>query len=130
MSPLVWRFLVIAVLSRVASSLVEDTLEVTFNEDRTPTLGRPKVRSLTSAPTLIVTGELNVLVWSPFSPPLTVMYSLNVTGVSNVVTRFPIASSSSSDAASDADSRNISSPVMASILRLPMYRSPLELRPV
>ena len=36
--------------------------DTTFNEDRTPILGNPSVKSLTSAPTLIVTGELKVLV--------------------------------------------------------------------
>ena len=117
-------------MSRVTSSLVLDTLDTTFNEVNTPTVGRPRVVSLTVAGTLIVTGELNVLVLSLFSPPLTVIYSLNVTGVSNVVTRLPIASSSSAESTSVADSRNSSSPVIASILRLPMYRSPLELRPV
>ena len=84
-------------VSRVISSLVLDTLEVIFNEDSTPTVGRPRVVSLAVGGTLIVTGELNVLVLSPSSPPLTVIYSLNVTGVSNVVTRLPIASSASAE---------------------------------
>ena len=80
--------------------------------------------------TLTVTGELNVLTNLPSSPPLTVIFWLNVTGVSNVVTRLSMISSGSSESTNVADSKNTSSPVIASILRLPMYRSPFELRPV
>ena len=86
--------------------------------------------SLTLPRTLMLTGELNVLIRSCASPPLTTIFSLNVTGVSNVVTRLSIASASSAESTRAADSRNSSSPVIASILRLPMYRSPLEFRPV
>ena len=52
--------------------------------------------------------------------PSTVILSLNVTGVSKDVTRVAITSVSSSDAARTALSRNSSSPVIASILRLPI----------
>ena len=89
----------------------------------------PSCRVRSSLATLIRTGELNALTLSP-SPPLTVMFWLNVTGTSKVVTREPISSSSSSESSSAALSRNSSSPVIALILRLPMYSSPLELIPV
>ena len=52
--------------------------------------------------------------------PSTVILSLNVTGVSKDVTSVAIVSVSSSDAARTALSRNSSSPVIASILRLPI----------
>ena len=52
--------------------------------------------------------------------PSTVILSLNVTGVSKDVTSVEITSVSSSDAARTALSRNSSSPVIASILRLPI----------
>ena len=64
------------------------------------------------------------------SLPTTVIFWLNVTGVSKVVTRLPITSSLSPSSANTAASRNTSAPVIALILRLPMYRSPLELIPV
>ena len=64
------------------------------------------------------------------SPPTTVIFWLNVTGVSKVVTRPPIVSSSSPSSSNVALSMNVSSPVIALILLLPMYRSPCELIPV
>ena len=82
-SPSVSWFLRNADLSRDPSSIAGSTNEEILRAD-----------SLTLPRTLIRTGELNVLRRSCASPPLTVMYSLNVTGVSNVVTRLPRSSSS------------------------------------
>ena len=68
-----------------------------------------------SAETLIETGLLK------FASPSTVILSLNVTGVSNVVTRPPRSSPlSSSDSSREALSRNVSSPVIALIFLLPI----------
>ena len=67
----------------------------------------------------ITTGDSKLLTNSP-SPPTTVMFWLNVTGVSNVVTNPPIVSSSSPSSANTAASMNVSSPVIALILLLPI----------
>ena len=67
----------------------------------------------------MVIGDSNVLTNCP-SPPTTVMFWLKVTGVSNVVTRPPIVSSSSPSSANVAASMKVSSPVIALILLLPM----------
>ena len=69
--------------------------------------------------TAMITGDSNVFGRDP-SPPTTVIFWLNVTGVSKVVTRPPITSSSSPSSARTAASINVSSPVIALILLLPM----------
>ena len=74
-------------------------------------------------------GDSTELTRDP-SPPTIVIFWLNVTGVSNVVTRPPITSSGSPSSASVALSINVSSPVIALILLLPIYKSPCELIPV
>ena len=77
----------------------------------------------------ITTGDSKLLTNCP-SPPTTVIFWLNVTGVSNVVTNPPSVSSSSPSSSSIALSMNVSSPVIALILLLPIYKSPCELIPV
>ena len=79
-----------------------------------PMLERTLSASPSLASTLISTGPLRV------DLPATVIVELNVTGESNVVTRVPISSSSSSESTSSADSRNVSSPVIALTFLLPM----------
>ena len=105
------------VLSRLSScskpltGSTEDTLE------RIIRASLCSVRSLSCTETTI--GDWNVFCCDP-SPPTTVIFWLNVTGVSNVVTSAPISSLSSSLSARTAASRNVSSPVIALILRLPI----------
>jgi len=64
--------------------------------------------------TLIVTGSLRNVA------PSIVTLSLKVTAVSKVVTSAPIVSLSSPLSSRTACSRNVSSPVIALILRLPI----------
>ena len=81
-----------------------------------------------SGSTLMVTGELKKLV--KLGGALRVMIFSNVTGSSKTVTRLPNSPSSWSSSSRISASRNSSSPVIALILRLPIYNSPLELIPV
>ena len=85
---------------------IDSTLERIINE----CLDCTKSGSCTD----ITTGDSKLLTNSP-SPPTTVMFWLNVTGVSNVLTIPPIVSSSSPSSANTAASMNVSSPVIASV---------------
>ena len=107
------------------SSCVTGSTDVTF--ERMIKASRACVRS--ESCTAMVIGDSNVFTNSP-SPPTTVIFWLNVTGVSNVVTNPPSVSSSSPSSTSVALSMNVSSPVIALILLLPIYKSPCELIPV
>ena len=93
----------------------EDTLE------RMIKASRSWIKSLSC--TEMTTGDSKFVTSVP-SPPTTVKFSLKVTGVSKVVTRPPITSFSSPSSARVALSIKVSSPVIALILLLPMYRSP------
>ena len=114
---------VAGLILRVGSSLVEilDLIRIAGGASN-PVAG-------TTVPTSIKIGAVN---WSgPFwSGARKETTSLNVTGPSKVVTKFPIESPSSDDSTNCALSKNVSSPVIALILRLPIYKSPLEFRPV